>query len=313
MPSQTALTRPAICLLLCGWVATVSAAGSGPGKLYPTDFSARVGLGVEYDSNVSVDEVDITSSESDYALILDTEFRVRQRFSEKTEGSLTYDLNQSRYQEFSLVNRQTHMIGGDLDTKVNGARAGLSAYYIHSRLDNDPFLTLIRLSPSLSGFVSKKFFLRGAYVYSDKGIEENSERDAITHTGEADLYYFHRGLRSYINIGYKYKDENARIARLDYSSHNFKARYVLRFDIFDRLAKGEVSWRFEDRDYRSITESIMAKRRDKRHRWGLNLEIPLEENSLFQLYYGYGDYDSNYPSSDYNQDVLGMRFIYTWD
>ena len=295
--------RPIAALLLC----------SGTALAEPTEYSAEVSIGGEYDSNVTVDEVDVSSNLSDYALTMDAELKATQQFSDKTGGSLTYDFSQTMYQEFSIVDRQTHLLGLDLDHKFGGVRAGLSGYYIHSRLDNDPFLTLYRASPSLSGFLNKKLFARVAYVYADKLIESNSQRDAITHSGEGDLYYFQRGLRSYFNFGYKYKDEDARAARLDYKSQNFKLRYVLRWEWLERTNKLELSWRYEDRDYTSITPSISAKRKDERHRWQFTYEIPLGKRSALQAYGGYGDYESNFPSADYDQTVLGSRFIYRWE
>ncbi len=308
----TPLNRPALCLLLAS-CAISTASGAERGEAYQPHYSVELGVGLEYDSNVSIDEVDVTSSESDYALTMDAEFRARQQFTDKTEGSLTYDLSQSLYQEFSLVDRQTHLIGGDVDTRLNGVRANLSVYYIHSRLDNDPFLTLYRTSPALSGFINKKWFARGAYVYSDKRIEDSPERNAITHSGELDLYYFNRGLRSYFNLGYKHRNEDARLARLDYISHTVKLRYVHRMDLFQRLVKMEFSWRYEDRNYRSITPTIGEQREDDRSRWGVNVEFPVAEKTTFQFYYGYGDYESNYPTSDYVQNVVGTRFNYLWD
>ena len=32
-----------------------------------------------------------------------------------------------------------------------------------------------------------------------------------------------------------------------------------------------------------------------------------------EVYGGYGDYESNFPSADYDQNVLGTRFIYRWE
>jgi hypothetical protein len=141
-------------------------------------FSAEVALGAEYDSNVSVEEVDRTSGESDHAFILDLELGMRQQFSERTDLSLSYDFSQSKYDEFSQVDRQTHIIGADLAIDAGDLNTGVSAYYIDARLEGDAFLQLWRLSPSLSGFISRRWFARGAYVFSDKTIENRPDRDA---------------------------------------------------------------------------------------------------------------------------------------
>ncbi|MEP1470519.1 MAG: surface lipoprotein assembly modifier [Halieaceae bacterium] len=280
--------------------------------LPPPRFSAEVGVGVEYDSNISVEEVDRASSESDYALTLDANLEMKQDFSDTTELSLNYDYSQNKYNEFSQVDRQTHILGSDLAFKIRELDSSISGYYINSRLDGSKFLELYRLSPSISGFLAKKWFARGAYVYSDKSIESNSDRDAQTNAGEADLYFFRRGLRSYFNFGYRFKDEDAEADQLDYQSNSIKIRYVHRLDIWSRLAKFELSWRYEDRDYSSDTPSIGEEREDKRHRWRADVEMPLIGKSAIQIYYGYSDYDSNLPASDYTQTIIGSRVTYRW-
>lgn len=277
-----------------------------------TTLSAEVGIGGEYDSNVSVDELDASSSESDYALIVDAELQVDHSFNDSLDMAVTYDFSQSNYDQFSDLDRQTHLLGLDLGADMGAINSGLSLYYIHARLDGEEFLEYYRASPYVSGFLSKKWFARGAYVYSDKRIAQNPGRDADSHAAEGDLYFFRRGLRSYFNLGYKYKDEDAVEDRFDYSASNIKLRYIHRFDVFGDVLKTEFSWRYEYRDYSSITPSIGEEREDKRQRWKLDLEYPVLEKGAIQLYTGYADYDSNFPRSDYDQYVVGTRFSYRW-
>lgn len=277
-----------------------------------TAFSAEVGIGAEYDSNVSVDELDVTASESDYALILDAELKLEQQLTESTDLTLTYDFSQARYDTFSLVDRQTHLLGADFGADLGAVNTGLTLYYINARLDGEAFLEYYRGSPYISGFLAKKWFARGAYVYSDKTIEQNPGRDAESHAGEFDLYFFNRGLRSYFNLGYKFKDEDAREGRFDHRSNSLKLRYIHRFDVMEEVLKLELSWRYENRDYSSITPSIGEKRDDDRHRWKVDLEYPFLERGTFQIYAGYADYESNYPRADYDQHVVGTRLAWSW-
>jgi hypothetical protein len=310
MPSKLPVALfPAACLIACCTGSVLAAEGD---KSSPAEYSAEVGVGVEYDSNVSVEEVDATSGEGDYALTMDLGLEAKKGFTEKFDAAVSYDFSQSLYDEFSQVDRQTHIFGGDVAYSATLLDTGLSGYYIHSRLDGDKFLELVRVSPSLSGFLAKKWYARGAYVYSDKSIEERPERDADTHAGEFDLYFFRRGLRSYFNFGYRYRDENAQADQYDYTSNSVKLRYIHRWELFSRLAKLELSWRYEDRDYEGITPSIGEEREDERHRWRADLEVPLVGAAAVQFYYGYSDYESNFPSADYTQYLVGTRFFYRW-
>jgi hypothetical protein len=299
----------AVTVWFCAGLAWSAEPGS---EQSPTRFTAEVGVGGEYDSNVTVNEVDFTSSEGDYALNLDASVAASKALSQKFEITGTYDLSETLYKEFSRVDRQTHILGTDLSVDLEKADPGLSFFYILSRLDNDKFLELYRVSPSISGFLARKWFARGAYIYFNKSIYNRPERDADTHSGEADLYYFVRGLRTYFNLGYRYRDEDAQGDQYDYASNSVKLRYIQRFELFSRIAKFEASWRYEDRDYSSETPSIGEDRDDQRHRWRVDFEIPIVGRSALQLYSGYADYNSNYPQADYTQTVIGSRFLYRW-
>lgn len=275
-------------------------------------YVAEVGIGGEYDSNVAVDEVDLSSSQSDYGLTLDAKLGAHSKLSDNTELDLSYDYSQTTYSEFSLVNRKTHILGSGLDFDMGELDSGVSLFYIQSRLDNKKFLEFYRVSPSISGFLAKKWFARGAYVYSDKIIENRSERDAVSNSAEVDLYFFLRGLRRYFNFGYQYKYENANAKEFDYKSGNLKIRYIHRFDLFSKVATLQLALRYEDRSYLSATPDIDKKRDDKRERWRIDLKVPLTEKAAVQFYAGYSDYDSNLARADYTQNILGTRFVYRW-
>jgi hypothetical protein len=282
-------------------------AGTGP------RYSAELGIGAEYDSNIAVEEVDRSSNESDYALTLNAGLGMKHDLSDTVGVGLTYDFNQNTYSEFSQVDRQTHILGTSLNLDYSRFDTGVSFFYINSRLDGQAFLELSRLSPSVSGFLAKKWFARGAYVYADKTIENRPGRDATTNAGEADLYFFHRGLRSYMNLGYRLREEDSVSDRYDYQSHSLKLRYIYRFDLLSKLAKLEFAWRYEDRDYHSITPGIGEKRADQRHRWRVDFELPvLSGGSVVQFYAGFSDFDSNLPQADYSQTLTGMRFVHRW-
>ncbi len=275
-------------------------------------WSAEVAVGAEYDSNVSVEEVDVSSSKGDYALTLDAGFAYKQAFLGNADVALTYDFSQSNYKKYSQVDRQTHMLGLDLALNYKGLNPGLSLYYIDSRLDGSQFLQMSRVSPYLSGFIAKKWFARGAYVFSDKTIQDRKGRDAKSNSGELDLYYFIRGLRSYFNFGYRFRNENAKADEYDYLSNAVKLRFIQRFELFSRLTKLELALRYEDRNYQSDTPSIGKERHDKRGRLRVDFQIPVFERGAVQFFAGYADYESNYPPADYDQTLVGTRFLYSW-
>lgn len=310
-PFDTVMTSRALVVWSCA-VAYPQAALAQEKPAVTSKWSAEIGVGAEYDSNVSIDELDSSSNESDSALTLDGEIKLEQWVNDATNATLIYNVSQSNFDTFDNLDRQTHLLGLDINTDLASSNLGLSLYYINARLDGEGFLTYYRASPYVSGFLAKKWFARVGYVYSDKTIEQREERNSQSHAGEADLYFFRRGLRSYFNLGYKFKDEDAVEDRFDYRANILKLRYIHRLDLAGKVLKLELAWRYEDRDYGSITPSIDMKRQDERNRWKVDLEYPLSENSAVQLYAGYADYDSNSPRSNYTQETVGTRLYYRW-
>ncbi|MEM6485872.1 MAG: hypothetical protein AAF662_12925 [Pseudomonadota bacterium] len=281
---------------------------------YKTSWSGELGIGGEYDTNVTVSEVDLSSGESDYAFTSDFELGAKRQFTESLKASANYSINQSQYSEFSRVDRLTQIAGVNIEKGLGlgGTSTGLSMYYIDSKLSGDGFLELLRISPALSGFISKRWFLRGAYVFSERTIDDRSERDATTHTAEFDAYYFHRGLRSYLNVGARYRDEDTGAPELDFSGVALKMRYIRRFSLLEKRAKAEVAVRYEERDYRSPEPTIDEKRKDDRLRLKLDFEFPLTERISWQAYYSYGDFESNLPRADFVQTIIGTRLQFAW-
>jgi hypothetical protein len=269
--------------------------------------------GAEYDSVVSIDELDLSEDEGDGALLFDASAGFKQPFGDDVELDLNYRYSALDYNDISEADQRSHILSGDLKKDIGGADIGVTAFYIDSTLDNDGFLELTRFSPYISGFVKKGWFSRAAFVYSDKTNALNPERDATAAIGEVDLYHFPAGKSWYFNIGYKYRDEDASAARFDYAANTFKARWVQRAELWDRDARFELSFRHIDRDYSSITPSIGGERRDRRNRTQAKLELLLTQRVALELFYTYSDWDSNLESVDFAQNVGGFRLRYRWE
>lgn len=277
------------------------------------EFFIELEGGGEYDSVVSLDELDLSSEESDTALRAEATVGYAQPLGESVELDLSYSYSVLDYQDFSEVDQNSHIVSADLSKDLGDADIGLSGFYVNSELDDESFLELARISPYVSGFFTKGWFARGAVVYADKSNDVNPGRDADTVIGEIDLYHFPPGKPWYVNIGYKYRDEDAEADRFDYTGNTYKARYVHRLTMFDRKARLELSYRRVDRDYSSVTPSIGEDRSDERDRVHAQLELALTSRFDAELYYTYSDWDSNLDSVDFNQYVVGLLFRYRWE
>ncbi len=274
--------------------------------------SGAVAVGYEHDSNVAVEELDRSSGLGDSGLVSSFELDLDTDISETVNLVSSYSYSRIDYDTFDLLNRETHTFGLNLNIDFGSVNSATSYFYIQARLDGKDFLNYQRLSPALSGFISKRWFLRGAYVYAEKDVSSRPGRNATNNGAELDAYFFWQGLRRYINAGYQFRAENSEAARFDYHARQAKLRFVQRITLLERLSTLELGIRYEDRDYKEATPSIAKRRRDNRFRFKIEFEVPLTKSISWTAYSGYSDYQSNLPTADYEQTLIGTRIEWTF-
>lgn len=273
-------------------------------------FSIELSAGVEYDSNVSVDEIDNNTSKGDSAAVFYADLGYEKELTKNTKLDLNYSFSQNFYDEFTEFDMQTHFASADLSHDFDGLVAGGAYRYIYTTLDREGFLTLQQFSPYVTRFLSKKLFVRADYTYTDKEFEDITTRNATTDAIGANFYYFLNGAKRYFVIGYTYKDEDAKDPQFDYDSHQFKLSFLQRFKINDRKATFKMGWHYEPRDYTSATPSIGKDRGDDRNTYEVELEVQLTDAVFVLLEYEYADFSSNLSTADYTQNFSGVRIGY---
>ena len=285
---------------------------AGSEERLDSPLSADISAGVEYDSNISVNELDANTGADDFAAVIDADFEFEAEPATDTELQLGYSFSQSLHNEFSNFDIQSHFASADLSHDFGGFDLGAAYRLIYTRLGGDGFMLMQQASPYLSKFFGKKLFLRADYTYTDKDFQNRVDRDSVVHSGAADFYYFLNGVRTYFVAGYRFEDEDAVDPQFDFQAHNLKARFAQRIPIGSSYAKFKLGYRFEARDYSSITPSIGVIRDDTRHRFQAELEIPVTERIYTLIESEQAEFSSHLPSADYAQDLaslrLGVRF-----
>lgn len=270
-------------------------------------FSLEISAGLESDSNVSVSELDESTGENDQAAVFDADLDYELPLDACTDLQLGYGLSQTSYDDFSEFDLQNHLLTAEVSRDFGDFDAGMAYRYIHTRLGGHDYMAMQQASPSVSRFLGRKLFARAEYTFSDKDFDEINERDATTHAGGADLYWFLNGVRTYVVFGYRYRDENAEDARYDYGSNNLKLRLSQRVRFMERDATLKLGWLYERRDYAAATPDIGENRDDDRNRLQAELELPLGDRFFTVLGYEYGGFSSNLESADYDQHVASVR------
>ncbi|MBL4619984.1 MAG: DUF560 domain-containing protein [Marinicaulis sp.] len=285
----------------------VLAQKAGTEERLASPFSAELSVGAEYDSNVSVAELDTNTGGDDFAAVIDVDLGFEKDLSENTEISAGYSFSQSLHDQFTNFDIQTHFASAGLSHDFGAVDAGASYRFIYSSLGGTGFLQMQQIEPYVTKFFGKKMFVRAAYTYTDKDFKNRTDRDAMAHAGGADIYWFVDGVRTYFVTGYKYESQDAVDPQFDYNAHKIKVRFSQRIPMGKRYAKLKLGWRYETRDYSSITPSIGVIRNDDRHRLGAEIEIPVTDKIYTLLEYEYSDYTSNLPSADYTQSLAGLK------
>lgn len=270
--------------------------------------SFEIGAGVEYDSNVSVEAIDQQTAIGDYAFSFDLGAEYEKDLTDKTSVEVGYNFGQDIQAEETSFNTQTHRGSIQLSHDFGNVEGGVSYQFIYSRLGGDGFLQFNRLSPYLAAYVGdRKAYVRASYIYTDKTFFGRDGRDSDVHAGNAEVFYFLNGLNTYAIAGYRYEIENAGDAQFDFTAHNTKLRLVQRFPFNGRNAKIRGGWRFEQRNYDSITPSIGVIRDDTRHRFDASIELPINDVFSAELEYNHDIFDSNLAAADFTQDIVSFR------
>lgn len=273
-------------------------------------FKAQVSVGLEYDNNIAVEELDISTTANDTALLLDFNLDYEKALDKNTTFNAGYGFSQSLFQDLDNFDIQSHLFSAGVSRDYDKTSAGVNYYYADSTLGGDGFLDFNRLSPYLSHYFSKKQFLRVAYSYTDKGFDQGIGRDATVDAIEVDFYYFINGPRNYARIGYKFESENADSERFDHDSHHIRVSWIRRIELMGRQPKLKVSWRYEQRDYDSELSANDEQRDDDRHRLAAELEYELNKKTWLTVLHEFSNYKSNLAAADYNQHLTSIRLGY---
>ena len=282
------------------------------GDGWPIEVTLAAGL--HYDDLVTVEEIDRIRDVSDGAVVLDLDLDYEKNFDQGTDLRLGYSLSQKSYFEESDFDLQIHNVSFGLKQNFESFDLGVETYSVHARLDNSELLDFQHVSPYFTRFLTRRLYLRGAYLYRDKNFPDNPGRDGNVHGADADFYYFLDSTRHYFVVGVRYEDEDTRDPAFDFNARQFDLRYSRRFDWYgDRPVRLRLDWRHEDRDYASVTPSIGEIRDDLRQRWRIRVDFPIRDKLTALLSYQYRDHESNVSSADFTDNRFEVQLEFAFE
>lgn len=281
---------------------TGASAGSGEKR-----WAIDTRLGVQYDDNVTTDEVDNVSNLSDDALVFDFSGTYKAYSGPEGNVEFGYDFSQSLYDDLTDFNLQSHIASVALDRSIGAIDAGLLYLYSRTLLGGDDFLGIHSIAPSAGYSVLPELYLSGRYNFQDKNFIGDSGRDARQHAASLDSYYFFYDSRAFINAGYRVEDENTENDEFDFLGHFFHLRLKTPIPIAALQEWNpalRLGYAYFQKDFSSVTASIGDKREDKRTTLSANLTVDLTEHVYAKADYQHIEAISNLSSSDFDEKIV---------
>lgn len=263
----------------------------------------RASTGLEYDDNLTVEEEDEVSEESDLAAVL--EFEGAYLFIDRKpwEVEVSYDLYQSLYEDTSRYDLQSHRLGLSGSGDYGRWDIGLDYGYSYISLGSDGFLMTHSIAPSLGYALKPNLYLRVNCTYEDKDFvdEENDPRDAVNYSAGVDAFLFFMENLGHAQLGARHEKENTVGDEYDFTARTVTGavQWPGPFDI--RLGLG---YKCRFKDYGNITPGIGVEREDTRQTYSVTLNREIRKNVEIRFDYQHIRSDSNLPSSEYTENII---------
>jgi hypothetical protein len=274
--------------------------------------SGSLEAGVEYNSNVSVEELDSAIGASDNAAVIDGSVELSWKPVQKLTVDGGYSYSSRSYREFDQFDLDMHLMYADVSYDFEPLTLGTNYYLADAQLGGDDFLTLKQYSIYAGKLVSDRWFLRGALNFSDKSFDFFSERDSEGEGVGLDTFYFFNEGRSTLVMGVSIDEEVAAANQYSYDARTLRLRYTNRFSLLQKDARIQLGVRAQDRDYLGIDPAIGTRRDDRQLLAEARFELKM--NSWLELVTQLerGSYSSNLPSADYNENraMLGLKLSF---
>lgn len=275
------------------------------------DFSGEASTGIEYDSNVSVIDLDKNTGRGDASLLTDLGLGADIALTEAVALTLGYAWSQTRYQDFPDFDLSMHKASAALKYDAGIVDTGLALHYVDAQLGSDDFLEMRRFSPSLAKLFGERLYLRGAYVRADKNHRTDAGRSAVNDGLSADAFWFLDGPRRYVAFGVLVADENAVNGDFDYDGRGLKLTYAQRLGGSGVEVDLKFRLQLERRDYQQVLESsllgVPSRRADERRRAALMVDVPVNEWLAVKGGIEYARNVSNLASADFDEVSYSAR------
>jgi len=298
-------------LVLCAGVllAFGGQVGTYAGEAQP--WSLDVAVGVGFDDDIKVSEIDNNAGAGDKLAAFDVSLGYDLVRCESGGLEVGYDFSQTYHETLSDFDFHSHGVSVFADKELDGIDYNAYAGYTRAYLGGRDFLGIAIIQPSVGRLFGEHWYLSATLGYQNKHLVTANDRDANQFSGEISGFYFFNESNSYFKAGYRIEDENAAAAAFDYRAHYFKFSYKspVRLKFLPRDPIVRIGYEFAFKDYSSITGEIGEERLDKRHTVTAELELPISDHVGLQVEFERIGARSNLESSDFAQRIYAVSML----
>lgn len=269
------------------------------------NFDIGVGVGGEYDSNITVDAQDLTTNEGDVAALLEAALSFKPIQNGNSSLEIGYDFFQSLHDDLSDFDLQIHGLSLTGSTKIGGVDASANYRFSHILLGGDSFLDIHSVRPTLGFYVRQDVYVSAAYEYQWRDYDDLAPRDSHQHNVGGTGYYFFAP-KSNVHAGYKLLREKADGPEFTYWGHYFDVGIKAPIAVGDVSPVFRADYRYSVKNFSHLTPSIGEERLDKRHHFRASLEMPIVGNVSLKPQYEFINTISNLASVDYHQHIVSL-------
>lgn len=305
-----------IALFVTGCNTTKSTKNSGPAEkstkssLFTGDLDFIVSAGYEYNTVVSVEDLEEVTGGEDSLLNLRGSATYEQDIGKNTELTVGYTYRQKSHDTLSRFDRQNHYVSTGLEHDFGKTEVGVQYRAYDGNRDNDGFVFSNRIRTYMETDITDDVELDVFYVFEDKEYDQSASLDAKDNEVGGQLTWFLNKNRQYVQLRYTRENSDAFGPQFDYNADKIRAAYTQRIKVNDKDLRARLSWSYDMRDYENVTPSIGVNREDDRQRFGIDLRYPIWGNVDINADYQRAKYESNLPSADYNRDRVRVGLTY---
>ncbi|MCC5855739.1 MAG: outer membrane beta-barrel protein [Idiomarina sp.] len=251
------------------------------------DFAA----GIEHNSNVSIEDLDTATEQSDSAFSYELNLSADWLFPSGWRLEAGYHLSALKYQELDAFDLQLQLIHGDLSYAWDDWTLGLNTFLGDVKLANEKFMDLQHVML----YAGRLFLERGYANFWVRSVDKDfaifSGRSGKQDGLGVDVYWFSPSTQQNLMVGLSQLKESTDDPQFSYDATTIRVRYSATSERVD----WRIGVRWQSRDYQFTNRDDRLLNAELGADWHLTSRLSL----LTQL--EWGDFDSTFAPADYQE------------